>query len=101
MKIALIGATGFVGSAILKEALDREIEVTAIVRHPEKLQTQKNLTIAKGDVMDPDKLTEIFKGNDVVVSAYNAGWANPDLYNEFLKGSQIIQEAVKKSGVKR
>lgn len=40
-------------------------------------------------------------GNDVVISAYNAGWTNPDLYNEFLKGSQTIQAAVKKSGVKR
>ena len=37
MKIALIGASGFVGSALLKEALDRGHEVTAIVRHPEKL----------------------------------------------------------------
>ena len=101
MKIALIGATGFVGSAILKEALDRGIQVTAIARHPEKLQAQNNLTIVKGDVMDSDKLSELFKGNDVVVSAYNAGWANPDIYNEFLKGSQSIQDAVKKSGVKR
>jgi putative NADH-flavin reductase len=32
MKIALIGATGFVGSAILQEALERGHEVTAIVR---------------------------------------------------------------------
>ena len=101
MKIALIGATGFVGSAVLKEALDRGIQVTAIVRQPEKLQAQKNLTIVKGDVMDSDNLSELFKGNDVVVSAYNAGWANPDLYNEYLEGSQSIQEAVKKSGVKR
>lgn len=101
MKIALIGATGFVGSAILKEALSRGHEITAIARHPEKLQAQDNLTVVKGDVMDTDKLSELFKGNDVVVSAYNAGWTNPDLYNEFLKGSQSIQEAVKKSGVKR
>jgi len=101
MKIALIGASGFVGSAILKEALDRGIQVTAIARHPEKLQAQKNLTTAKSDVMDTDKLSEILKGNDVVVSAYNPGWANPDIYNEFLKGSQSIQDAVKKSDVKR
>jgi len=101
MKIALIGATGFVGSAILKEALDRGIQVTSIARHPEKLQAQNNLTIVKGDVMDTDKLSEILAGNDAVVSAYNPGWANPDIYNEFLKGSQSIQEAVKKSGIKR
>lgn len=101
MKIALIGATGFVGSAILKEALNRGINITAIVRHPDKIKAQKNLTIVKGDVMDTNKLAETFKGNDVIVSAYNAGWTNPDLYNEFLKGSKSIQEAVKKSGVKR
>lgn len=101
MKIALIGATGFVGSAILKEAIDRKIQVTAIVRHAEKLQAQSNLTRVSCDVMDTEKLSESLKDNDVVVSAYNAGWANPDLYNEFLKGSQSIQEAVKKAGVKR
>lgn len=101
MKIILIGSTGFVGSAILKEALNRGIQVTAIARNPGKLQVQKNLEIVKADVMDTDKLSEILKGNDVVVSAYNPGWANPDIYNEFLKGAQSIQEAVKKSGVKR
>ena len=37
MKIALIGATGFVGSAILKEVLQRGHEVPAIVRHTERL----------------------------------------------------------------
>ena len=51
--------------------------------------------------MDNDGLARILKGNNVVVSAYNAGWTNPDLYNEFIKGSESIQEAVKKSGVKR
>lgn len=101
MKIALIGATGFVGSVILKEALDRGIQVTAIARHPEKIEAQQNLITMKSDVMDTDKLSEILKGNDVVVSAYNPGWANPDIYNEFLKGSKSIQKAIKKSGVKR
>lgn len=101
MKIALIGATGFVGSAILKEAIDRGHKVTAIARNPGKIKSHANLTIVKSDVMDSDGLAKILKGNDVVVSAYNAGWTNPDLYNEFLKGSRSIQEAVKKSGIKR
>jgi len=101
MKIALIGATGFVGTAILNEALSRGHEVTAIARNPEKIKAQNKLTIVKSDVMDSDGLSKVLKGNDVVVSAYNAGWTNPDLYNEFLKGSKSIQEAVKKSGVKR
>ena len=102
MKIALIGATGFVGSAILKEALNRGQQVTAVLRHPEKLSMKdKNLKVIPGDVMDTEKLSELMKGNDAVVSAYNPGWSNPDIYNEFLKGSLSIQAAVKKSGIKR
>jgi putative NADH-flavin reductase len=101
MKIALIGATGFVGKAVLKEALDRDHLVTAIVRHPEKLNAQKNLAIAGGDVTDGDKLAETLKGNDVVISAFNPGWTNPEIYNDYIKGAQAIGEAVKRSGVKR
>ena len=37
-KIVLIGASGFVGSALLNEALNRGFEVTAVVRHPEKIK---------------------------------------------------------------
>ena len=36
-KVVIIGASGFVGSAILSEALERGFRVTAIVRHPEKI----------------------------------------------------------------
>ena len=43
MKIAVIGATGFVGSAILQEALDRGHDVTAIVRNPAKLKPHPKL----------------------------------------------------------
>ncbi|WP_372868441.1 NAD(P)H-binding protein, partial [Pseudomonas sp.] len=34
MKLALIGASGFVGAAVLQEALNRGHQVTAIVRNP-------------------------------------------------------------------
>ena len=37
-KIALIGASGLVGSAILKESLQRGHTVTAIVRNPDKIK---------------------------------------------------------------
>ena len=40
MNIALLGATGFVGSALLKKALYSGHTVTAIARNPEKLQIE-------------------------------------------------------------
>jgi uncharacterized protein len=101
MKIALIGATGFVGSAILKEALDRGHEVTAIVRHPEKVQPYQKLRPVKGDVYNADDVARLIRGHDVVISAFNPGWGNPDIYNLQVKGTQAIISGVKKAGLTR
>lgn len=98
MKIALIGATGFVGSAILNELADRKHEITAIARTP---KDTANATWVAADIFNVDSLAEILKGHDIVVNAYNPGWTNPNIYDDFLAGSKAIQEAVKKSGVKR
>ncbi len=101
MKVALIGATGFVGTAILNELLQRGHRVTAIARNPEAVQQNKDVVAKQVNVLNADAVAEAVKGHDAVISAYNAGWTNPNLYNEFLQGSQAIQEGVKKSGVKR
>lgn len=101
MKIALMGATGFVGSAILKEALDRGHEVTAIVRHPEKLPSHPKLHPQKGDVYDADGMARLITGHDAVISAFNPGWGNPDIYNLQVKGTRAIIDSVKKAGIKR
>jgi putative NADH-flavin reductase len=102
MKVALIGATGFVGTAVLNEALNRGYDVTAIARDPKKVNVASDkLTLVAADVYDADKLADVLKGNDAVVNTFNAGWANPDLYNDFIKGSEAIQQATKLAGVKR
>lgn len=98
MKVAIIGATGFVGSTILKEIASRNHDITAIARSPKESDTIKWI---KADVLNTDELANALKGNDVVISAYNSGWTNPNIYDDFIAGSKAIQEAVKKSGVKR
>jgi len=102
MKIALIGASGFVGSAVLKEALSRGHEVTAIVRNPEKIKTEnKNLRKRKANALNAEEVAQAVQGHDVVINAFNPGWTNPNIYKEFLQGAQAIQEGVRKAGVKR
>lgn len=102
MKIALIGATGFVGGAVLNELLTRGEAVTAWVRRPEKLTIQDhNLHVVQVDATNENELIAAAKGYDVVISAFNANWANPTLYDDFIKGSEAIQEGLKKAGVKR
>lgn len=98
MKLAIIGTTGFVGSALLNEISNRNHDVTAIARNP---KSDDKTNWVKADVFNTNALAETLKGNDVVISAYNSGWANPNIYDDFIAGSKSIQEAVKKSGVKR
>lgn len=101
MKIAVIGATGFVGSAILKEALQRSHEVTAIVRDPEKLPPHPKLHPQKGDVYNEDEVARLVAGHEAVISAFNPGWSNPDIYTLQVKGAKAIISGVKKAGITR
>lgn len=100
--IILIGASGFVGSAILEEALNLGHKVTALVRNPEKIQVKnENLTVLAVDATDVEALSKVVAGKDAVISAYNPGWGNPRLYEELLENYPKIIEGVKKAGVQR
>lgn len=100
--VVLIGASGFVGTAILNELLTRGHKVTAIVRNPQKISTtHPNLTVIKADVSDTNALVDACKGKDAVISAYNPGWTNPNIYDEILRNYPLILNAVKQSGVER
>lgn len=101
MKVVLLGATGFVGSALLEEALDRGHAVTAIVRQGEKLEERDGLTAKDGDVYDTASLATLIQGNDAIISAFNAGWQNPNLYDDQVRGTASIIAAIKKAGIAR
>jgi len=69
MKIALVGASGFIGSKILAEAASRGHSVTAICRHPEKIAPQKGVHPVAADAYDTAALAEAIQGHDVVAHA--------------------------------
>ncbi len=101
MKIALIGATGFVGTPLVAELLQRGHHVTALARNPAKLAAQPNLTAKPLDVNDADAVAAAVTGHDAVISAFNPGWDVPDLYAKFMQGHDAIVAGVEQSGVKR
>jgi len=101
MKIALIGATGFVGAPVLSELLSRGHHVTVLARNPSKLVAQQGLTVVAADAMDAAQVAKAVAGHDAVISAYNPGWSEPKIHDLFLQGSQSILDGVKHSGVKR
>ncbi|MCZ1264482.1 NAD(P)-dependent oxidoreductase [Paenibacillus tundrae] len=79
MKIGIIGATGKAGNLILKEALDRGHEVTAIVRNASKVE-DKSLNVLEKDVFD--LTAEDAKSFDVIVNAFGAPAGKENLHVE-------------------
>jgi len=100
-KVALIGATGFVGSAILHELTERNYTVTAIARDVQKIKSAPNVIAVQADAREHTALTAAIKGNDIVVSAFNSGWSNPSIYDDYLAGGRSIINAIKEAGIER
>ena len=95
MKIAIIGATGYVGSKLLAEALARGHHVTAIVKNPGVLQSHANLSGRGVDATDSQALAAATAGHDLVISAFNPA------IDEDGAGTLAIIDGVKRSGVSR
>lgn len=91
MKVALIGASGKIGSQILAELLARGHAVTAVARNIDKVEAQPGVTPARADLADTDGLAKVLRGHGAVISAVRFRMFRPP---------QII-DAVKASGVKR
>lgn len=100
MKIALIGATGFIGSGLLKEILARGHQVTALVAHPEKLTASPHLSPVASDVRDPARLTAQLKGHDTVISAFS-GHAQSNTYDYYMEGMRAIIAAARQADIPR
>lgn len=100
MNIALIGASGFVGSALLKEALSRGHRVTALVTNPAKLAPQPNLAVVKVDVLDGPALAAQLQGYEAVISAFS-GHAQTDIFGYYVKGIGSVIDAAKQARVPR
>jgi putative NADH-flavin reductase len=100
MKIALIGPSGFVGPALLKEALSRGHQVTAIARNTDKIEKAPGVTATKLDVNDVAALAKTLAGHDIVISAFNGGWGDPEIYKKHRAGSEAIRQAAKAAKVR-
>ncbi|HTB17940.1 MAG TPA: NAD(P)-dependent oxidoreductase [Bryobacteraceae bacterium] len=105
MRVVLYGATGSIGSRILKELLSRGHVVTAVVRDPSKLTPQNNLTIEKGDMLDADSIAKVAKGADVVISSYGppSGPQGPDpaKAGQLSEATRALIAGVRRAGAPR
>ncbi|WP_241639669.1 NAD(P)-dependent oxidoreductase [Rosenbergiella epipactidis] len=91
VSVAVVGASGQVGSRIVKELSERGHQVTAIARQPASIPNLPNVSVVKGDINDTQAFVETLAGHDVVVSAVKFAQVAP----------ATLIEAVKDSGVTR
>ncbi|MBW2713330.1 MAG: NAD-dependent epimerase/dehydratase family protein [Deltaproteobacteria bacterium] len=105
--IAVTGATGFLGQYIVRDLLQRDAQVTAVVRNPDRAPSLKRegVEFRRADLTQREQLTAGFRGADAVVSSagfITLGKASPD---DFIKtnveGTKNVLEAARDAGVKR
>lgn len=89
MKIGIIGATGKAGNLILKEALRRRHEVTAIVRDSQKAENL-NVPIIEKDVFS--LTAEDLSPFEVVVNAFGVP---PEKAGQHIEAGKILIDALK------
>jgi putative NADH-flavin reductase len=102
MKVAIMGATGMIGSKLLDEAIDRGHVVTAVSRHASKLPAHDRVRPVEVDVLDTTALAGAFSGQDAILHAF----APPRLsvqerVEQQRAGTRSIIAAAKSAGVHR
>ena len=100
-KLLIVGATGGTGRELVRQALEREHEVTAFARRPAKLDVQhERLTVARGDVLDPASVEAAVRGQDAVLSALgHKRWFYPA--SILSEGTRNLVRAMEREGVRR
>lgn len=91
MKVALIGATGKVGTPLTRELVSRGHTVTAITTHPEDVLELPGVTAVAGDANDRGALPGLLAGHDVVISSIQFRKTDHDALIESVKASSVAR----------
>ena len=100
MKIAVFGATGRTGFELLRQALDKGHEVTAIVRRPEAITlAHPGLRVTPGDVLKPDSFAPALQEQDAVLSVVGVVGLKPMTFHR--QSARNLVDQMEKAGVQR
>jgi uncharacterized protein YbjT (DUF2867 family) len=104
IRCLVTGATGYVGGRLVPELLDRGYEVRALARNPDKLADipwRDRVEVARGDLADPNSLTEAFDGMDVVYYLVHSMGTSADFVAAEAESARNVVAAAQRAGVKR
>ena len=100
MKIFIAGATGRVGTLLIRDLLQDGHEIIAGARHPERVENNDRITPVKFDLHEGVvEMTKAIKGADVIY--FTAGSGAKDLLQVYAFGVVKLMQAATKAGIKR
>ena len=103
LKIALTGATGFVGRHVASAVMAKSWKVSALVRDPARAGIDFFIRQVRGDLQNHAALDDLTRNADVVI--HIAGVIGALSRNDFFvaneQGSLAVAEAAARNGVKR
>jgi nucleoside-diphosphate-sugar epimerase len=103
--VVLTGATGFVGSSVLRELMTRQerpSRVRVVGRSPVELPEHPGVEWVRGDLTDPASLRGVCEGADALL--HTASYTGPDqAVNEAVnhRGSEALAAEARRAGVAR
>lgn len=98
MKVVLYGASGMIGSRLLKELVRRGHQVTAVVRDPARVSQEPGVAAARGDLLDASDVSAKARGADAIISAYSPGQGTEQ---RLLDAMRALVAGAKQAGVRR
>jgi nucleoside-diphosphate-sugar epimerase len=103
MNIALFGATGRLGGAILEAALRDGHRVAVLVRDPSRLTPRRDaLTVIAGDARDRDAVERTLRGGEAAISALATSASRGEASRKPLSAAtRNIVEAMERLGIRR
>ena len=98
------GATGYIGGLLVPQLLDAGLQVRAMARNPDKLAKvpwHDSVEVVRGDLTEPESLTEAFDGVDVVYYLVHSMGTSKDFVAEEKRSARNVVEAARRTGVRR
>lgn len=99
MRLLIFGATGGTGQQLVRQALERNHQVTAFVRDPSKLSLQhERLSVFRGDITQADTIRAAIPGQDGVLSGLGTRTLGPTTL--LSDAAEVIVRTMENAGVR-
>lgn len=107
MNVLLVGGSGFIGTALCEELIDRDHDVTVLSRSPDESALPDGVETAMGDVTAYDSIASAFDGMDCVVNLvalsplFKPSGGDEQHFEVHLGGTENVVQAAEEHGVER